>query len=386
MKDETTTDIAIKTMPTRDPFAMLDALERLASSNFVKGLVETGYYSDKGDSKQQTLHKLVTKIAWGAELGMTPMSALKNVIVIKGNPTLSAGAVGDLVMRSGVVQYRVLETTETICRMEWFRNGRSEGMSVWTIQEARTAGLVRNNRDGSPGMWEKYATDLLRARCITRGARTYCPDVFGGPIYTPEELKTEVVEVRQFERPDPDRDKERTAARNNLVEVVKDCTTSRDEQVRVWKACGIKADKRDSDMTTADYREAAGRVKAFFDEGTLTQWCDTMHGPDADAEVVDAEVVEPNADDWKRANGMFHAELTTFLKAGNHQTKGDEYKIIKDMVRDQSGLAFDAEWSEVLPQKMRTVAKTIAHDGGALARVGIVGDWQTLARSRGAIE
>ena len=39
---------------------------------------------------------------------------------------------------------------------------------------------------GSP--WEKYPRNMVFARALTNGARWYCPDVFNGPIYTPDEL------------------------------------------------------------------------------------------------------------------------------------------------------------------------------------------------------
>jgi hypothetical protein len=29
---------------------------------------------------------------------------------------------------------------------------------------------------------------MLYARALSNGAKWYCPDVFGGPIYTPDEL------------------------------------------------------------------------------------------------------------------------------------------------------------------------------------------------------
>ena len=177
----------------RDPFAMLDALERMMKSPFIASLVDTGYYTERGDSKAQTLHKLVLRIAWGAELGMTPMWSLKNIIMIKGTATIGAAGVGSKVLQSGVVSYRIITSTATECRMEWSRFGEVVGVSEWTISDAKRARLNGDN-------WQKYPVDMLRSRCLTQGARAFCPDVFGGPIYTPDELRTEVVEVSQAPR------------------------------------------------------------------------------------------------------------------------------------------------------------------------------------------
>ncbi|NJO31398.1 MAG: recombinase RecT [Richelia sp. SL_2_1] len=40
--------------------------------------------------------------------------------------------------------------------------------------------------------WKKWPSDMMFARALTRGARRYCPDVFGGPAYTKEELEDSV--------------------------------------------------------------------------------------------------------------------------------------------------------------------------------------------------
>jgi hypothetical protein len=53
------------------------------------------------------------------------------------------------------------------------------GSSEFTAQDARAAGT--KNMD-------KYARNMLFARAMSNGARWYCPDIFGGPVYTPEEM------------------------------------------------------------------------------------------------------------------------------------------------------------------------------------------------------
>ena len=48
--------------------------------------------------------------------------------------------------------------------------------------DARRAGLLRKNN------WKKYPQDMYFARTIGRAARWHVPHLFGGAIYTPEEL------------------------------------------------------------------------------------------------------------------------------------------------------------------------------------------------------
>ena len=52
----------------------------------------------------------------------------------------------------------------------------------WTIEMARTAGLVKEKSN-----WVKIPTDMLVARAQSRLARMVYPDLLAG-LYTPDEL------------------------------------------------------------------------------------------------------------------------------------------------------------------------------------------------------
>ena len=70
-----------------------------------------------------------------------------------------------------------------------FRSGReSLGVSTFTAADARKAQTQNMG---------KFPRNMLHARALTNGCRWYCPDVFGGPIYTPDELGAEVDEDGQ---------------------------------------------------------------------------------------------------------------------------------------------------------------------------------------------
>ena len=43
-------------------------------------------------------------------------------------------------------------------------------------------------------MYKGFARNMLFARAMSNGARWFTPDVFGGPVYTPDELGAEVNE------------------------------------------------------------------------------------------------------------------------------------------------------------------------------------------------
>jgi len=129
-----------------------------------------------------TASQAITKILAGQELGVPPMQAMTQIHVVDGTPRLSAGLIGALVKRSRRYNYRLIEANDSICVLEWYDHDFGAdpvGRSEFTMKEATAAGL---DRAGSG--WKKYAEDMLFARALTRGARRFAPDVFGGAVYT----------------------------------------------------------------------------------------------------------------------------------------------------------------------------------------------------------
>lgn len=126
-------------------------------------------------------------IQMGAELGMGPMEAVRAIHLMQGKPTLDATAVAALVQRSGKYRFIQEESTTERCviRFEAGVLGKWEvlGTSTFTIEDARRAKLT------GKGTWAAYPDQMLRARALTKGARQFVPEVFGGPIYVPEELE-----------------------------------------------------------------------------------------------------------------------------------------------------------------------------------------------------
>lgn len=126
-------------------------------------------------------------IQMGAELGMGPMEAVRAIHLMQGKPTLDATAVAALVQRSGKYEYVIDQMTTEKCVITFYRLHGSDrkvlGTSTFTIEDAKRAKLT------GKGTWAAYPDQMLRARALTKGARTFVPEVFGGPIYVPEELE-----------------------------------------------------------------------------------------------------------------------------------------------------------------------------------------------------
>ena len=141
-------------------------------------LAASGFFQDSRGAAQA-----VVKVLAGAEIGVGRIASMTGINVIQGRVSISANLMAAAIKRSGRYDYRVKEMTPQRCEIEFReRNGdRWEiiGSSEFTAQDARQAGT--KNMD-------KYARNMLFARAMSNGARWYCPDIFGGPVYTPEEM------------------------------------------------------------------------------------------------------------------------------------------------------------------------------------------------------
>lgn len=165
--------------PDRTPLSQRDPVA-LAQHFF-----QSGFFTDV-----KSMSQAVVKIVAGEELGLGPMTSMQGIHIIKGKPTMSANLHAVQVKRSGKYNFRPVEITAQKAKIEWFEEGESVGFSEFTIEQAKTAGLIKADSG-----WTRYPDDMLFARALTRGMRRYCPEVSAGsPAYTPEELGAEVDE------------------------------------------------------------------------------------------------------------------------------------------------------------------------------------------------
>ena len=138
--------------------------------------------------KTGSVEQALAIILMGRELGIGPTTALSNIIISMGKPTLGAALVGALIQKSGRYGYVVTEMSDTSVSIDFYENRpdgqRPLGVSTFTMQDAAKAGLI----GGRAGAWGKYDRNMLLARAVTNGARWFCPSVFGGAVYDPEEF------------------------------------------------------------------------------------------------------------------------------------------------------------------------------------------------------
>jgi len=140
-------------------------------------MVQSGFFQDSRQAAQA-----VVKILAGRELGFGPIASMTGVNVIKGRVTLSANLIAAAIKRSGRYNYRVTKQDDKGCTVEFFEGGQSIGQSTFDEADAKAAGLAAGDN------WRKYPRNMYFARAISNGAKWFCPDIFGGPVYTPDEM------------------------------------------------------------------------------------------------------------------------------------------------------------------------------------------------------
>src|SRR5690554_1649667 len=78
-------------------------------------MAKSGYFQDVQDAAQAGV-----KIMAGQGWGIAPFDAITGMHVIKGKPAIGAGLMAAKVKGSGKYDYRVLELSGEVCRLEFF--------------------------------------------------------------------------------------------------------------------------------------------------------------------------------------------------------------------------------------------------------------------------
>jgi len=150
-----------------------------------KTFAESGMFTDA-----KAMGQAFVKIQAGQEIGIPPFAAMSGIHIIQGKPTLGAGLIASAVKGSGKYDYKVKEMNEKICSIDFLQGTENIGNSTFTIEDAKKAGT--KNID-------KFPKNMLFARAISNGVKWFCPDVFAGPVYVPEEMPEQTVDVPHVE-------------------------------------------------------------------------------------------------------------------------------------------------------------------------------------------
>lgn len=126
--------------------------------------------------------EIVAAILTGQELGLKPMTALKSIDVIQGQPALRAHAMRAIVQHQGH-EIELVESDDTHCIMRGRRKGAETWQTVeWTIPRADRLGLLGKDQ------WKKQPKTMLIARATGELCRLIASDALHGLPYAAEEV------------------------------------------------------------------------------------------------------------------------------------------------------------------------------------------------------
>ncbi len=171
-----------------------------------KAFAESGMFPDI-----KTAAQAVVKIQAGAEMGIPPFAAMSGIHIIQGKPTVGAGLMAANVKGSGKYDYRVVESSEKVCSIDFYQGKEKIGNSTFTLEDAKKA--QTKNID-------KFPKNMLFARAISNGVKWFTPDVFSGPVYVPEEMDSKIEDI-----PHVDVKKEEL---NSAIAALELCETKKD--------------------------------------------------------------------------------------------------------------------------------------------------------------
>lgn len=171
-----------QTPPQPMPNDLMQWVESARQANLVaQSLANTsfaGAYRGKPD-------EITAAILTGQELGLQPMTSLKSIDVIQGQPALRAHAMRAILQGQGH-EIELMESDDKFCRMRGRRKGAEAWQEVvWDILRAGQLGLLGKDQ------WKKQPKTMLIARATGEICRLVASDALHGMPYAAEELDTQ---------------------------------------------------------------------------------------------------------------------------------------------------------------------------------------------------
>jgi hypothetical protein len=152
-----------------------------ATSRWIRDIAER--LARGGPYEGASAAQLEARIWIGIALSIDPATACGSIGFARGKPTFAAALQAALLAHSTRYGYEIEEISDQRAVIRFLRDGKPAGISCFTMEEARRAGLT------SKSVWQAYPSDLLFARAMTRGIRRFAPDLLAGSVsYTAEEV------------------------------------------------------------------------------------------------------------------------------------------------------------------------------------------------------
>lgn len=143
-------------------------------------ICSAGMQPSLGKGAMMSPQQVMVAIQMGAEVGLPPMTALKNIAVIKGRPTIWGDALLALAYRHGLVEDFKEKLSGTGDAMVATCTTKRVGIATpyvrtFSVADAKQAGLW-----GQAGPWSTHPKRMLQMRARAFALRDAYPDALGG--------------------------------------------------------------------------------------------------------------------------------------------------------------------------------------------------------------
>lgn len=184
--------MSLAVLPTKDEFEVLQ--------NIVKYAVDSKHFDKLGG-----IPGAFTIALYAKEIGVPPITALMNFSNVQGKLTMSAELMSSLIAQAGH-KVEILESTNDRCVIRGTRRDtKASYTATYTLEDARKA------KNETKDNYQKYASDMLFARCISRLRRRLFADVgtkayVHGEIEEAAEVKDEskIIDIAETSSPTPE--------------------------------------------------------------------------------------------------------------------------------------------------------------------------------------
>lgn len=133
----------------------------------------------KGMTSEQKEAINAVKLIIGHGLGLTPFESMK-LHIVKDKVTVGYQQVLALVRRTPGYDYKLKQNTIECAEVEFFRNGESLGVSKFDTEDMQ--------RSGGGAIWQRFPSEMRLSKAVSKGVNACCPEIFGGSVYTPQDL------------------------------------------------------------------------------------------------------------------------------------------------------------------------------------------------------
>lgn len=129
---------------------------------------------------------ILVAIQWGTELGLAPMQSLQNIAVINGKPSVYGDALMALVQANPACEgieefFEGTDTANPVAVCIAHRRGRKPVTARFSVEDAKRAGLWNKQ-----GPWTQYPKRMLQMRARGFALRDSFPDALKGLITVEE--------------------------------------------------------------------------------------------------------------------------------------------------------------------------------------------------------